>query len=337
MTTPYIPLLRVSTLLPFVNFLEEVGTPTEKLLKQCQLPIFALDDPNLLISRHQAFVFIEKAALLEGIPNLGCLVGEKTPFTALGSFGRLVCQSMTLYDAIHTMTRLEKQFNSDEHYWLVEEGEKAYLCQKYGHIEEIGLYYGNQFSLSMMIHLIRIVAGQSWYPSEVLLQSRQKKNFSEHFLSQVQIQFDRGLTAVGFPRSFLYLPFPSSPNSVSRQQYPDYQILQTSAPFLTFSQSLGQVILSHLKEGYPSIQLAAEIAQMSVRTLQRRLADEGLAYSQLITRLRYDRAVELLEDSSLKIIEISQELAYEDPAHFTRAFKRWTGVSPRDFRHFSNQ
>jgi AraC-like DNA-binding protein len=71
---------------------------------------------------------------------------------------------------------------------------------------------------------------------------------------------------------------------------------------------------------------------MSVRTLQRRLAKEGLTYSQLITRIRYNRAVQLLQDSSLKIIEISEELGYEDHAHFTRAFKRWTGLSPREFR-----
>lgn len=332
MTNPYIPLVRVSAFLPFVNFLKEVGTPTEKLLRQFKLPIFALDEPHALIPRHQAFAFIEKAAFLEGIFNLGCLVGEKTPFIALGGFGRLVCQSMTLYDAISTITRLEKYFNSGEHYYLVEKGEKAYLCQKYNSFDEIDPFYGNQFSLMMMINLIRTVGGQSWCPSEVLLQSRQKKKFSEHFLSQAQISFDMDLTAVVFPRSFLSLPFSSSANPISLEQQSDYHLLRASAPSLTLSQSLGQVLVSHFREGHPSVQLAAEIADTSVRTLQRRLADEGLTYSQLIARLRYDKAVQLLRNSSLKMIEIAEQLGYEDSAHFSRAFKRWTGLSPRDFR-----
>ena len=70
----------------------------------------------------------------------------------------------------------------------------------------------------------------------------------------------------------------------------------------------------------------------SIRTLQRRLAEDGLTYSQLISRLRYQQAIHWLVNSDLKIIEIAAELGYQDAAHFTRAFKRWTGVSPQTFR-----
>jgi len=127
--TNYVPLLRVSALIPFVDFLHKLGTPTEKLLRQCKLPIFALDEPNLLISRHQVFDFLNKAASQEGIENLGLLVGEKTPIESLGILGKLTCQSLTLYDAILKAIYLGNLFNSGEHFWLLEDKETAYFCQ----------------------------------------------------------------------------------------------------------------------------------------------------------------------------------------------------------------
>ena len=80
------------------------------------------------------------------------------------------------------------------------------------------------------------------------------------------------------------------------------------------------------------MQLAANLSQMSVRTLQRRLTEDQLTYSQLVARLRYQRAVQLLGDRQIKIIDIAIELGYQDAAHFTRAFKQWTGTTPQHFR-----
>jgi AraC-like DNA-binding protein len=96
--------------------------------------------------------------------------------------------------------------------------------------------------------------------------------------------------------------------------------------------SLGQAIATLLRGGYPDIHLASEIASLSARTLQRRLAEEGLTYSRLVEQTRFNRAVCWLRDPTLKVVEIAAELGYRDAAHFTRAFKRWTGVSPRAFR-----
>jgi AraC-like DNA-binding protein len=87
-----------------------------------------------------------------------------------------------------------------------------------------------------------------------------------------------------------------------------------------------------LRGGYPDIHLATEITGMSVRTLQRRLGEEGLTYTRLVEKIRFEQAVLWLQEPQLKLIDIAVELGYSDPAHFTRAFKRWTGLSPRDFR-----
>jgi AraC-like DNA-binding protein len=72
---------------------------------------------------------------------------------------------------------------------------------------------------------------------------------------------------------------------------------------------------------------------MSIRTFQRRLEDSNLSYSDLIDQIRFERATELLEDRTMKFIDIAFDLGYAEPANFTKAFKRWTGVSPPEFRN----
>ncbi|BAQ64118.1 AraC family transcriptional regulator [Geminocystis sp. NIES-3709] len=329
--TNYVPLLRVSALIPFVDFLEELGTPTEKLLRQYKLPIFALDEPNLLISRDQVFDFLKKASYQEGIENLGFLVGEKTPVESLGILGKLACQSLTLYDAIFKAIHLGHLFNSGEHFWLLEDKETAYFCQEYTNLRHFDSHHPSHFSLILMLDLIRKVAGKTWCPQQITLQTP-FSNFTDNDLQEVLINKDVTITSIAFPRSFLALPFPKEFNLCEDQKHQEYEKLHQSIPSSQFTHSLTQAIKSHLKEGYPSINLASEIAKMPIRSLQRRLAKDGLTYSQLVTRIRYEKAVYLLQNSPLKMIEIAYELGYEDPAHFSRAFKRWTGISPHHFR-----
>lgn len=110
------------------------------------------------------------------------------------------------------------------------------------------------------------------------------------------------------------------------------EILQPSALAANSLEVLRQRLRSLLEDGYPPIDLAAETVNMSRRSLQRQLAEEHLTYSLLVDQVRFEVAVGLLQDPTLKLIEISLELGYEDPANFSRAFKRWAGISPSTFR-----
>ncbi|MDJ0950218.1 MAG: helix-turn-helix transcriptional regulator [Alphaproteobacteria bacterium] len=82
----------------------------------------------------------------------------------------------------------------------------------------------------------------------------------------------------------------------------------------------------------PTIAGAAMAAGLSVRSLQRRLAGAGVTYSQLREEVRREAAFRLIEDCSLNLFEIAAALGYSDPAHFTRAFVRWSGTTPRAYR-----
>ncbi len=92
------------------------------------------------------------------------------------------------------------------------------------------------------------------------------------------------------------------------------------------------VIARLLAQGHPSISDAALALGTNVRTLQRRLAEAGTSYSELVEDVRFEKACRLLENEGLSIADIASALGYTYPAHFTRAFARWTGMTPRDYR-----
>jgi AraC-like DNA-binding protein len=80
------------------------------------------------------------------------------------------------------------------------------------------------------------------------------------------------------------------------------------------------------------IEDAATSLGLSVRTLQRRLTEAGLSYTALRNQVRLEKASRLIQDPDAQLIDVAYQLGFSDPGHFTRAFKRWTGLAPRQFR-----
>jgi len=76
----------------------------------------------------------------------------------------------------------------------------------------------------------------------------------------------------------------------------------------------------------------AEREHVSSRTLIRKLRDEGLTYQQLLDRVREDLACWWLLHTDLSVEAIADRLGYQDTSNFSRTFRRWVGMTPRDFR-----
>ena len=93
-----------------------------------------------------------------------------------------------------------------------------------------------------------------------------------------------------------------------------------------------RTLISRLTTGDTSIEAIARALAVSVRSLQRRLAEEGQSYQALVDATRREAAERYLSDSALSIAEVGFLLGYSEAAAFHRAFKRWTGVTPQQFR-----
>jgi AraC-like DNA-binding protein len=82
----------------------------------------------------------------------------------------------------------------------------------------------------------------------------------------------------------------------------------------------------------PNIRQVARELKMSPRTLQRRLAEDGVTFQQLLSESRRELAVHYLRESQLGLGEVSYLLGYEDSNSFFRAFQNWEGMSPGQWR-----
>lgn len=92
-------------------------------------------------------------------------------------------------------------------------------------------------------------------------------------------------------------------------------------------------VLDLLGRGAPGIREVAASMQCSGRTLQRRLAERNLTYQMLLDSIRAELAIELLSTTSLPITQIARRTGFSDDSTFHRAFKKWTGKPPADYRH----
>lgn len=100
-----------------------------------------------------------------------------------------------------------------------------------------------------------------------------------------------------------------------------------------FVGTVGRVVATLLCDGDPRIRQTARVFGTSTRTLQRRLAEAGVTHETLVERARLAAAAARLAETDARIVEVALEVGYSDHAHFTRAFRRWTGETPKHFRN----
>lgn len=150
------------------------------------------------------------------------------------------------------------------------------------------------------------------------------------------VHFDSEYNGVKFNKSLLRTPLSKYDAGINHQlsQYAD-NLLDNLVQALPV-QTLTQYISNHLPFGVPEIEDAALNHKMSVRTLQRKLGEYNLTFSGLIDATRKNLAMSYLANTSTKIIQISEMLGFSEQSAFQRAFKRWTGKTPKQFRDNDN-
>ncbi len=100
----------------------------------------------------------------------------------------------------------------------------------------------------------------------------------------------------------------------------------------TFADQVLRWMKRHLPTAFPSLQLTAEAFQMSARTLQHRLKREQTSFNDLCVLVRKEMAMSYLDKTAYSIGDIAYALHYSEPSAFQNAFKKWTGMSPGQYR-----
>ena len=326
------PLTRASTLASYVDWFTEIGAPVESGLRRASLPVLFCERPHAWISYRQLRTFVADMAYREGICDRGMPIAEVSKVFNRG-LTVPVMAAPDLRGAIRQLSVVYRLQNSGVRFWLEPAGRMVRLCLR---LPLPSTFPGHTISELRKLHLIyqlmRNFAGPIFQPSRVLLTSsrRDLKFDTSDFFEGLPTLTDQGCTALEFPRRLL------SARGTNAGAPCNASLLRTDAtqPLtpLSISEVLATLLEPYLAEGYPDIQLAVTLMGCSVRTLQRRLSQEGKTYSAIVDEIREAAATHMLNEGMLDLSAMADKLGYSEQSAFTRAFRRWTGTTPARYR-----
>ena len=182
-----------------------------------------------------------------------------------------------------------------------------------------------QYTLSLMLEVIRAAAGTDWLPARIQVECAPSGWIARtRRLPGVRIECSRPRLAVAIPLPLLSLPF-SLPAAAA-------QAGELELPSMDFRGSLHQVLDSEFPGPLPGQETAAELLWTTSRTLRRRLEAECSSWHQLVEDIKFARAVERLEAGRSSVAAIAEQLGYAHAGHFTRFFRKRAGVPPSAYR-----
>jgi AraC-like DNA-binding protein len=150
-----------------------------------------------------------------------------------------------------------------------------------------------------------------------------------------QAPIHHGAAHIGFSfeARWLALPVVQNPQSLREflAQAPANLLIRYRDPS-SVSERIRRLLSRRLDSELPSLEAISALMAMTPQTLRRRLHDEGHGYQALKDALRRDTAIDHLSRPELTLVDIAQRLGFSEPSTFHRAFKKWTGVAPGEYR-----
>ena len=324
-----IPLTRCQFLIPFAEILDSLGAPTEKFLTKFRLPTSLAEKADLYVPILPAIRFAEAAARSQGIVDFGFQAARHLHFAHLSEKLRtLIVHSPTLLVALQQVCKWASLEDTVLSMWLEFQDDRIRICSRLIGTEGVPhLEHSQWLQLVFPIHIVRHFAGPQWNPATIAFQAQYTPTLdTQSFWPNSRFLSGQHAAWIDVPISLLSLPGRPDEAPVS-------QGVDGDGPSdRELVASLKLMLPAYLDQGAPTLAEAAEMAGLSARSFQRKLSQAGFSYSSLIEAARFDNASKLLHNTDSRIIEIALSSGYADHAHFTRAFRRMTGVSPRQFR-----
>jgi AraC-like DNA-binding protein len=328
------PVTKTPTLASWVRVLRAIGTPVNAGLRRARLPTLFEELPDVWLPYERVRCFVADMAAREGIPDLGFVPdASDTRYALSGSVTGQVMSAPTLHQALKRIPGLTGRQTTDIRFWLEPAGDQVRICVVFPlppPLDLPGYELGETRTLALITNIIRAFVGRDFAPTRLLLASRARDlHFNlESRCGDVPVNTDQAYGALEFPRALLSSTLKSAVSHLgnSSVSIPD------AVPPDALSGRLQACLEPYLLEGYAGVDLAAEIVGCGKRTLQRTLRAEGTSYSALVDKVRCHAALSQLRDSGSSLIEVAHRLGYSEHSAFTRAFRRWTGVSPREYR-----
>lgn len=325
---PRVHFTRAGTVKPIVEFFDEIGCPTWRYLSQAHLSQTLLEDPDAPVPVRLLYDFVERASRAEGIDHPGLQVAKSVSLNELGTFGDLLLRSRNVFHYLQTGCRFISRVTTNARFWLECGQDQVRFC--HSEVDVDRPLEGHLYVLCITINTLRSAAGEHWVPSEVSLPVEPLPCLAAIAPSFCNARVDpaRRHASVCIPLSFLTFPLRAHDCHGLPAEELDFA---TPHP-IDFRDSMRRLAEVLVHDGHSDLPSAAEASGMSVRTLQRRLAECDLSFSRLTLEARISLSERWLREKDRPITDIAQALGYNDSANFSRAFRRVNGLSPRAYR-----
>ncbi|WP_322976368.1 AraC family transcriptional regulator [Acinetobacter pittii] len=316
---------------------------TEILLENTGLSSLNIKQHDVKMSPHQWSKLVVNALRLTGNNHLGIEYGFTLRPTAHGSLGFAFLSCVDVETALNLCqnffcTRIQSfvpNWTFDEklvYIYLddvhpVKLGDEQ-LSQKLRTFLIESLLFGGIHSLEQLIQ-------EKLESCEIFLDWAESSDYEKVLNKNIKCHFNSKRNAIAFPLKYLKHPNSQS-DLVAFQQAIQYcekdkgLIVKDATHHL--QNSIKMELLHNFNKNYPSLPEIAKRLNMSERTIKRHLQAQGTSFLQILNEIRFKEAKKLLAKEQYNIQDIANLIGYEESTNFVRAFKKYSGITPHQYR-----
>ncbi len=330
--TRAIPLIRAANVLPLVRFIETNGCDSAPYLDAVDLGYWFALSPMDAIPLRNGTELLEKIALKHG-PDVGARIVSQASIGELAFIGRVVLGSRSPAEALERVSLAMPLHSTHELLWLEPSEAGITLVHRLDvSITPAVLHTVHVLLCAMVQQLCRYTALMPPLMSHISAAPHPRLGVDDlraQFGSRVEPSRD-GSLRITIASGVAHSPF----RIVARNRLDGAGAASVLplAEDMTLAGSVRPVIAAMLNTGEPSIQRLARAGGVSVRTLQRRLSQDGTSFSQELEQVRHRLALRLLQSRDIPLADLGERLGYSSPQALSRAVRRMVGASPGRIR-----
>ena len=292
-------------------------------------------DDKQMIEDVAFFELLEKVAREdEGGRSAAVRVGASMRCDDYGAFGLAFKSAVDLWGSFQRVERFGKIVTTIANFTVEPGDDSSFLTVHQADEPRLGLKLTNELAVAAATALSREVSVQPFAPLAVYFAHDGPDDLSAHeahFQCPVHYRAERD----GLEVSKALLHAGNRLGDARISEFFDNHMDKALSEIVdrtSIDYKVRAQVAQSLSEGVPSVADVARRLGMSTRTLQRRLADHGCVYHDLVDTARRSLAERLLADTEFPLAEVAFLTGYAEQSTFTRAFKRWNGLTPANFR-----
>jgi len=324
--------VRIGATLAIPAILRSLGANPAEVLAEAGFDLKLFDDPDNRLPYAARSRLMAHCAARTGCPHFGLLVGEEEGLHSLGLVGLLVKDSPDVGTALRNLIRYFHLHVRGASTTLTVDGNLAMFGYDTYHTRAQATDQIGDGAAALMFNIMRELCSQEWKPIEVRFVHRKPydvRPFRRFF--GVPLCFDAEQYSVVFSATWLSRRLPATDPALRRLLQKEINAIE-SRHGNDFPEQVRGVLRTALLTGHAGASQIAALFGMPSYTLTRRLKSFGVGFQELVDDIQSEIARQMLEHSEMDVSRIAAALDYSNASAFTRAFRRWTGTTPANWR-----